>query len=40
MASATDYLEKALYDLKEFKTELTRKIEEIEKRLKALESKN
>jgi len=39
MSSPTDYLEKAVYDLKEFKNELARKLEEIEKRLKALESK-
>ena len=39
MSSPIDYLEKAIYDLKDFKTELAKKLEEVEKRLKALESK-
>lgn len=37
--ATTDYLEKALEDLKNFKNELAKKMEDIEKRLKTLESK-
>lgn len=37
--ATTDYLEKALEDLKYFKNELAKKLEEIDKRLKGLESK-
>lgn len=39
MSSATDYLEKAIEDLKYFKSKLSKKLEDVEKRLKALESK-
>lgn len=38
MSSPTDYLEKVIEDLKYFKSELAKKMEEVEKRLKALES--